>query len=79
MYGSIWFYPSPRNKHSAVESNINMLEHHGLNRCPAKGINHFRNYTALGVITYNLHRLGNLLRKERLKEEKLEKLNKKAT
>jgi hypothetical protein len=26
-----------RNQHSAVESNINMLEHHGLNRCRDKG------------------------------------------
>ena len=27
-----------RNAHSAVESNINMLEHHGLNRCMDKGL-----------------------------------------
>ena len=27
-----------RNQHSAVESNINMLEHHGLNRCMDKGL-----------------------------------------
>ncbi|MCF6270568.1 MAG: ISNCY family transposase [Melioribacteraceae bacterium] len=66
-----------RNQHSAVESNINMLEHHGLNRCPDKGIKHFKNYTALGVVAYNLHRLGNLLRKEKQKEENLEELNKK--
>ena len=67
-----------RNQHSAVESNINMLEHHGLNRCLDKGIEHFKNYTALGVVTYNLHRLGNLLRKEKRKKEKLEELKKKA-
>lgn len=62
-----------RNQHSAVESNINMLEHHGLNRCPDKGIDHFKNYTALGVVTYNLHRLGNLLKKQKLEKEKLDK------
>lgn len=47
-----------RNKHSAVESNINCLEHHGLNRCPDKGKKGFWKYSALGVLAYNLHRLG---------------------
>ena len=65
-----------RKQHSAVESNINMLEQHGLNRCPDKGIEHFKNYTALGIVAYNLHRLGNLLKKEKLKE--LEKVKRKA-
>lgn len=65
-----------RKQHSAVESNINMLEQHGLNRCPDKGIKHFKNYTALGIVAYNLHRLGNLLRKEKIKE--LEKAKRKA-
>jgi len=27
-----------RNAHSAVESNINQLEHNGLDRCPDKGL-----------------------------------------
>ncbi len=64
-----------RKQHSAVESNINMLEHHGLNRCPDKGIKHFKNYTALGIVAYNLHRLGNLLKKEKIKEfKKLKKI-----
>jgi transposase, IS5 family len=62
-----------RNQHSAVESNINMLEHHGLNQCPDKGIEHFKNYTALGVVAYNLHRLGDLLKKEKIKKEKLKR------
>ena len=56
-----------RNKHSAVESNINELEHRGLNRCPDKGYKHFKNYIALAVCSYNLHRIGaELLRQERL-------------
>lgn len=50
-----------RKQHSAVESNINSLEHHGLNRCPDKGIRNFRRYTALGVLSYNLHLLGKFL------------------
>ena len=36
-----------RHAHSAVESNINSLEHHGLDRCPDKGYN-----------GYTLHRPG---------------------
>jgi IS5 family transposase len=50
-----------RHKHAAVESAINCLEHHGLNRCPDKGLYGFRRYTALGVLAYNLHKLGNIL------------------
>ncbi len=50
-----------RHKHAVVESAINCLEHHGLNRCPDKGLDGFRCYTALGVLAYNLHKLGNIL------------------
>ena len=50
-----------RRQHAAVESAINCLEHHGLNRCPDKGLPNFRRYTALGVLAYNLHKLGNML------------------
>jgi transposase, IS5 family len=58
------------NEHSGVESNINSLEHHGLNRCPDRGIKHFRNYSALGVLSYNLHLLGNILLEADRKREK---------
>ncbi len=47
------------NKHSAIESNINCLEHHGLNRCPDKGVHGYRRYVGLGVLAYNLHKIGN--------------------
>jgi len=60
-----------RNAHSAVESNINMLEHHGLNRCPDKGLNGLKRYVGLSVLAYNLHIIGNhLIAKERLKQKK---------
>lgn len=56
-----------RKRHSAVESAINCLEHHGLNRCPDRGLSHFKKYSALGVLACNLHKLGNiLLEKERI-------------
>ena len=50
-----------RRRHAAVESDINALEHHGLNRCPDRGLAHFKRYAALGVLSLNLHRLGNIL------------------
>ena len=61
-----------RNKHSAVESNINMLEHHGLNRCPDKGLRGLKEYVGLSVLAYNLHILGNyLIAIERKKQGRL--------
>jgi hypothetical protein len=53
-----------RHKHSAVESDINRLEHHGLDRCPDKGLKAFRRYCALGVLAANLHKLGNVLQEK---------------
>jgi transposase, IS5 family len=50
-----------RNKHSAVESNINELEHRGLNRCPDKGYPNFKKYIALSVCAYNLKKIGKQL------------------
>jgi len=47
-----------RNKHSAVESNINELEHRGLNRCPDKGFPNFKRYVGLAVCAYNLRKIG---------------------
>ena len=47
-----------RNKHSAVESNINELECRGLDRCPDRGYPNFKRYIALAVGAYNLRRIG---------------------
>ncbi len=63
-----------RYAHSAVESNINMLEHHGLNRCVDKGLHGYKRYVGLSVLAYNLHILGNVLvKQEKQKEEKQRK------
>jgi len=59
-----------RHKHSAVEANINQLEHHGLNKCPDRGLKGFKRYAALGVLAYNLHRLGKILLEKEKKQEK---------
>lgn len=59
-----------RNQHSAVESNINMLGHHGMARCPDQGITHYKRYLGLSVLAYNLHILGNhLMAAERKKAD----------
>jgi len=50
-----------RRRHSAVESAINALEAHGLDRCPDHGIDGFKRYAALAVVARNLHRLGAIL------------------
>ena len=47
-----------RNKHSAVESNINELECRGLDRCPDRGYPHFKRYIGLSVAAYNLRKIG---------------------
>lgn len=63
-----------RYAHSAIESNINMLEHHGLNRCADKGLHGYKRYAGLSVLAYNLHILGNcLVALEKQKEERQRK------
>lgn len=59
-----------RNKHSAVESNINELEHRGLNRCPDRGYEHFTQYVGIGVCAYNLHKIGAKLLKDKAEKPK---------
>lgn len=49
------------NKHSAIESNINELEHRGLNRCPDRSPIAFQKYIGLSVVSYNLHKIGRKL------------------
>ena len=53
-----------RQQHSAVESAINALEVHGLDKCPDHGIQGFKRYVALAVVARNIQRLGALLRDE---------------
>jgi len=58
-----------RNKHSAVESNINELEHRGLDRCPDRGYKNFKRYVGLAVAAYNLRRIGQELMESLRKQE----------
>ena len=55
-----------RHQHSAVESEINSLEQHGLNRCLDVGLKGYERYVGYGVLSYNLHVIGrHLLARER--------------
>ena len=59
-------FKQARRQHSAVESAINALEHCGLDRCRDHGIDGFKRYVALAILSRNLKRLGTLLiQKER--------------
>lgn len=56
-----------RRKHHAVESDINALEHHGLDRCPDKGYHGYKRYVGFGVLAYNLHKIGSRLLEDRVR------------
>jgi hypothetical protein len=59
-----------RGAHSGVESEINSLEHHGLNRCLDVGLQGYLRYVGYGVMSYNLHVIGReLLARERARAE----------
>lgn len=47
-----------RKNHSAVESAINALEVHGLDKCLDKGFYGFKRYIALAVVSRNIQKLG---------------------
>lgn len=50
-----------RKAHPEVESVINSLEHHGMDRCRNKGITGFNRCVGFGVLSYNLHQIGDKL------------------
>jgi transposase, IS5 family len=61
-----------RRQHSAVESDINCLEQHGLNRCLDAGLDGYQRYAGYGVLSYNLHGIGReLLARTRARSEPL--------
>jgi len=62
-----------RNKHNAIESNINELEHRGLNRCADKGEENFNKYVAKAICAYNLRKIGQKLIQQKIEAAKKEK------
>lgn len=64
-----------RKKHSRIESVINALENHGLDRCLDNGLHGFERYVALAVVARNIQIIGVMLRKMDIQEKaKLKKL-----
>lgn len=64
-----------KKKHSAVESAINGLGVHGLDRCPDHGLDGFKRYVALSIVGRNLQRIGVILIEQERKQ--LERMQKK--
>ncbi len=62
-----------RRAHAAVESAINALEVHGLDRCPDHGIGGFKRYVALAVVARNIHRIGAILWQQEQKRARRKK------
>lgn len=56
-----------KRKHSAVESAINGLENHGLDRCPDHGIHGFKRYVSLSVLARNIQTIGHHIQQKKLK------------
>lgn len=59
-----------KNKHSAIESNINELENRGLDKCPDRGYHHYKTYIGLGVCAYNLKKIGMVILEAKRSEQK---------
>ena len=59
-----------RRQHSSVESAINALENHGLDRCLDHGFHGFKRYVALAVVARNIQILGHLIQQRELRRLK---------
>ena len=55
-----------RRRHSAVESSINAIENHGLDRCLDHGLHGFKRYVGLAVLARNIQIIGHILQQKEL-------------
>ena len=55
-------FKQAKKQHSAVESAINALEVHGLDKCLDHGIDAFERYVGLAVLSRNIQKLGTIKR-----------------
>jgi hypothetical protein len=68
-------FRSQRRRHSSVESSINALENHGLDRCLDHGLAGFKRYVALAVVARNIQILGHIFQQRELdRQKRIEKL-----
>ena len=68
-------YQKLRRKHSAVESDINAIEVHALDRCLDRGIKNFKRYVSLAIVAHNIHKIGALVQKKELRKTKRQRSN----
>jgi len=68
-------FKEARRKHSAIESSINALENHGLDRCLDHGIHGFKRYVSLAVVARNIQLLGHILQQKQL--QRMQRLERK--
>jgi hypothetical protein len=61
-------FKEARRKHSAVESSINALENHGLDRCQDHGRHGFKRYVGLAVLARNIQIIGHVLQQRQLEQ-----------
>ena len=59
-----------KRKHSAVESGINALENHGLDRCPDRGLKSFKRYISFAILARNIQILGNIIQEKEIARKK---------
>ncbi len=57
-------FVTARKQHPAIESAINALEIHGLDRCPDRGIDSFKQYVAWAIVGRNLIKVGAILQQK---------------
>ena len=65
-----------RKQHPAIESAINALEVHGLDRCPDHGIDGFKRYISWSIVGRNLIKIGAILQQK--EREKLKRKQQRA-
>jgi hypothetical protein len=63
-------FVASRRQHAAVESAINALENHGLDRCRDHGLYGFKRYVGLAVLSRNIQIIGAFVRQKSLKRIK---------
>jgi hypothetical protein len=68
-------FVASRRQHAAVESAINALENHGLDKCRDHGLHGFKRYVALAVLARNIQIVGALVRQKALKRIKRQQSN----
>ncbi len=56
-------YKYAKQKHPAIESAINALDVHGLDKCLDHGTQGFERYVAIAIVSRNIQRIGAIIHK----------------